>query len=300
MLTRVSTATTTAMLQQNLQGADASLSDIEGQVASGKRIQKVSDNPTDAISAMTQRAELNQTQQYDRNASDATDWLNTTDSTLSSIVTALQSARTSLVQATSGSLDPTSRSAIASQLQADSQSILSLANTTRLGRPIFSGTAGVTQAFDSNGNYLGDQGSVTRTVADGVSLQVNQTGTDVFGTYNSTDPTSGNVFQLLGSLASAVQSGDTNAISAGLAQLDTATSRVENSQVTVGSLTNQVTAQQNQAQTAASTLQSGINSLENVDVAQASITLAQRQMAYQAALAAASRLEQPTLLDFLH
>jgi flagellar hook-associated protein 3 FlgL len=287
-------------MMANLQASSSSLSEIEGQVASGKKIQQVSDDPTSAINALAQRAELTQTTQYTRNGNDATDWLNTSDTALSSVVTALQAARTSLVQAESGGLDAPSRAAISSQLQATVQSLLSTANTTRLGRPIFAGTAGVTQAFDAGGNYLGDSGSVSRTVATGVNVAVNQTGTDVFGTYNSSDPTSGNVFQLLGSLANAVATGNTSAISSGLNQLDTATARVENAQVSVGATTNQVSSLLDQATTATSTLQSGINSLEDVDVAQASITLATRQMAYQAALSAAAKISQPTLLDFLH
>jgi flagellar hook-associated protein 3 FlgL len=136
-------------------------------------------------------------------------------------------------------------------------------------------------------------------VATGVNIGVNQTGAAVFGTSNPTDPANGNVFQLLGSLAASVASGDTTAISAGLAKLDTATARVENAQVSVGSTTNQVSSMLGQATTATSTLQSGINSLEDIDVAQASITLATRQMAYQAALSAAAKISQPTLLDFL-
>jgi flagellar hook-associated protein 3 FlgL len=112
MLNRVATSTQTTRMMEHLQSSSSSLSEIEGQVASGKRIQQVSDDPTSAISALAQRAELTQTTQYTRNANDATDWLNTTDSALSSVVTALQSARTSLVQAQSGGLDSASRAAI--------------------------------------------------------------------------------------------------------------------------------------------------------------------------------------------
>jgi flagellar hook-associated protein 3 FlgL len=284
---------------ENLQSSSSSLSDIESQMASGKKISKVSDDPTSAVSSLSQRAELDQTQQYSRNGTDATDWLNTADQALSSMVTQLQSAKTSLVQAQSGGLDTASRAAIASQLQATVQSLLATANTSRLGRPIFAGTAGVTAAFDSGGNYLGDTGTVTRTVANGVNVPVNQNGQDVLGTYNASDPSSGNVFQLLGTLANAVSTGDTTAISAGLSQLDAATSRVENAQVTVGTTTDQVSSMMDQATTATNTLQSGINSLENIDIAEASITLATRQMGYQAALSAAAKIAQPTLLDFL-
>lgn len=299
MLNRVATSTQTSRMLENLQSSSSSLSDIESQMASGKKISKVSDDPTSAVSSLSQRAELDQTQQYSRNGTDATDWLNTADQALSSMVTQLQSAKTSLVQAQSGGLDTASRAAIASQLQATVQSLLATANTSRLGRPIFAGTAGVTAAFDSGGNYLGDTGTVTRTVANGVNVPVNQNGQDVLGTYNASDPSSGNVFQLLGTLANAVSTGDTTAISAGLSQLDAATSRVENAQVTVGTTTDQVSSMMDQATTATNTLQSGINSLENIDIAEASITLATRQMGYQAALSAAAKIAQPTLLDFL-
>src|SRR5207248_9973827 len=84
-------------------------------------------------------------------------------------------------QAANSSTSTTARTAMAAEVHQLRNDLLQLANTTYLDQPIFGGTAGVTQAFDPSGNYLGDAGTISRTVGQNASVQVNLPGNNVFG-----------------------------------------------------------------------------------------------------------------------
>src|SRR3546814_19940574 len=86
-------------------------------------------------------------------------------------------------------------------------------NTKHLGRPLFGGTTGTDQAFDPNGTYIGDDGAIERTVMDGLTVQVNVTGEQVFGTNGS------NVFDVLTDIVDSLRN-DPSALHANLAALD--------------------------------------------------------------------------------
>src|SRR3546814_1399678 len=85
-------------------------------------------------------------------------------------------------------------------------------NTKHLGRPLFGGTTGTDQAFDPNGTYIGDDGAIERTVMDGLTVQVNVTGEQVFGTNGS------NVFDVLTDIVDSLRN-DPSALNANLEAL---------------------------------------------------------------------------------
>ncbi|MFN8051669.1 MAG: flagellar hook-associated protein FlgL [Acidimicrobiales bacterium] len=299
MMSRVATNSGARMMLGNLQTTGRSLMTAQEQATTGKRINRMSDNPADAVNILGQKAVLRRLEQYARNSDEASSWLSSGDAALSSVNDRMASARALLVQANSAASDPTSRAAIAGQIRSLRDSLIQVANTQRDGRPLFGGTAAVSAAYDSSGNYLGDNGAVSLPVAAGVTLQVNQSGTAVFGTHNNTDPTSGDVFQLLTSLANSIEAGDTTAMGAGLGQIDTATQRVALAQVNIGSRSSQLEDLTNSLQDDQVRVKQGISAKEDIDLAETIVNLKTQEAAYQAALQATAKVIQPTLLDFL-
>ena len=295
---RVTNTNTNAMLLRNIQGAQSDLNDIQGQLASNKRVQIASDDPAAANASMSARATLRRSTQLQRNASQATQWLTAASQATGSVVDDLSTARSLLVQANSGALDATARAGIVVQLQQIRESLLNTAETQVGGRSIFAGTA-AGAAYDSSGIYTGDAGAVSMPVAPGVTLQVARSGPEVFGTASASNPANGDVFQQLQVLATAVQNGDTAAMSAGLAQLDAATSRVQGVQTELGSRESQIDSIMSAAKLKDQTVTSRISDLEDVDLAQATIALKAKQTAYEASLSVAAKILQTSLLDFL-
>ncbi len=99
-----------AQIQNSLNAA----SRLQEQAASGKRINKASDDPTGAAISMQLRDQQAANTQYARNADYANGQLATVDSTLQSIFSRLNQVRSNIV-ATAGSSSEQARSALSAR-----------------------------------------------------------------------------------------------------------------------------------------------------------------------------------------
>ena len=140
------------------------LSTSQEKLSTGRNINRPSDSPTGTNDAMRLRAQLASDTQYARNAQDGLGYMGTIDSTMTSMVDQVNRARDLLVQgASTGSQGPEARQALATELGQIRDSLIGLANTQYLGRPVFAGTEDTPVAYDATGAYKGDAHPVTRT-----------------------------------------------------------------------------------------------------------------------------------------
>ena len=295
-MNRVTNTTASRAMLANINKNARVLTDAQVRIASGKQIQKPSDGPAQVLSALDYRGQLRRNEQLGRNAQDAGAWLDNADSALTHSVERLTRARTLVVGGINGSADAQSRRAYAAEIRAIREELVQTANTQYLGRPIFSGTADTATAYAADGTYQGNAGTVERNVAPGVSIQVNRTGPAVFGDAAGPD---GNVFQVLDDIATALESGDIAAASAGLDKIGRATDRIETAQVEMGARSKQIEEIGFRNAEVDVELKAALSEVEDVDMAEALIEVRVQEMAYQAALQVTAKVIQPTLLDFL-
>jgi flagellar hook-associated protein 3 FlgL len=298
-MTRITSTTSNRRMLNDLATAQRSLLRAQSRLSSGKELERASDGPARALSALDHRAALRRSEQFQRNASDARGWLVAADTALTSGVEEMTRARTLVIGANSGGSDPNARKAIADELRNLREGMLQLGNSKYMDRPIFAGNTRVDVAFDGTGAYLGDQGVVHRPIAEAVDVQVNRTGTEVFGVSNPGDPLQGNVFEVLDAVITAVESGDPDAMAAGLARLDVMTDRMEAAQVELGARARQVDDVMARNEVLDLDRKQALSEVEDVDVAQALIDVRAREFTYQAALSSAATVMQVSLLDFL-
>lgn len=293
---RVTVASTTSRSIAGIEAAASRLAAMQDQLTSGKRITTPSDDPAGTVQALQIRGELARTAQYGTNSDDASAWLSTADSTYSQVVAALQSARTLVVQGlNSGTAGTTSNAAVAQQLDGLRSSLLSLANTSYDGRPIFGGTTAGPVAYDSSGTYVGDDGTVTRAIAPKTTVSVNTSGPGVFGG----DGGATNVFTLLQNLSAALTSNPSTLSGSALDQMDSAISRVSTAQAMEGSVSQQVQQAQTTQTSVGTSLTTQLSGIEGIDLADAAVRVAAANTSYQAALQTTASIGQLSLLDFL-
>ncbi|MEV6923103.1 flagellar hook-associated protein FlgL [Dactylosporangium sp. NPDC051485] len=290
-VTERSMATNTlANLQVNLQRNQ----NLQNQLSSGKMLTKPSDSPGGAVVAMQHRSDMATLNQYSRNADDGMGWLNMADTALTSASTQLNQARervlAGLSSGTAGS--PEAREAIALEVENLRGAMLDLANTTYLDRPVFGGTTEKGVAYDTNGDYRGDQGAVNRTVGSNASVRVDTNADSVFGSGNN------NVFHLLQRVADDLRN-NPGALKTDLADIDTAQKRVQTALSGVGSRYNQVSQMQQAANNRVIDVRAQLSDVEDIDLPKTITELSLQQTAYQAALAATAKVVQPSLVDFL-
>lgn len=301
---QMSTAATLAGLQYTAGRQDA----LQAQLSSGQLITKPSDNPGGTVTALELRKQVNQSTQFQTNANAATTWLTQVDTNMSAVNAQLQKARTLVVQGlNSGAADASSRNAIADQIDGINKSLQSLANSTFLGRPVFGGTTGGSSSFAigtpgatspggttigaSGVYYTGDQGAIMRDVGPNSSVQVNQTGTSVFGADGN------NVFDLLTNISSQLRSGT---LPGGqLTALDAARQNTSTQQSQAGAVLNQVQVAQNNVTNNVLQYKTQLSTLQDIDVADMAISVNAANMSYQASLATTAKIASTSLLDFL-
>ena len=158
-INRVTQSMMTDRSLSGLQGSLTKLSEIQEQLSTGRILNRPSDNPTDATSAMRMRSGLADQQQYARNAEDGLGWLNTIDSTLQGANDQLRRARDLALQGVNGATSASGREALAAEVDQIRAGLVATANTTYLGRPVFGGTTAGDAAFgDTAGvaSYVGD------------------------------------------------------------------------------------------------------------------------------------------------
>jgi flagellar hook-associated protein 3 FlgL len=275
-----------------LQQSFSKLSDLQSEASSLKKLSKPSDAPGDVSSAMQLHAGLDRNTQYTRNLSDAQGWLGNADNALQSTVTQLQQINNLIVQASNASTDSNARAGIAAQIDSIRASIIGVANTQYAGRPIFAGTAGGDVAYDSNGNFVGTTTAVERNIAPGQRIQVNVSGTAVFGSPGS------DLFTTLSQISQAVVN-DPTQLTALQATLNTQTTQVQNQLAQVGSQFSRVQSVQSQNTSDGLTMKQNLSSIEDADLAEVTVELQAQQVAYQSALEATAKAITPSLTDFL-
>jgi flagellar hook-associated protein 3 FlgL len=268
------------------------------QLATGRRINNLSDDPASAAALVTNNAQSSNVDQFLSNASDAQGKLQTADSAMSSAVEILTTAITVGTEGANGTLSASDRQALAQQVQGMQQQMLGLANTSYQGVYIFGGTNVTAQPFTTSASspsgvqYQGNASVTSVQVGEGQSVQTNVPGAQLF--LNS----SGNVFKALNDLSSALNSG--TGIEAANTEVQQAFSQLSTQRVTYGNALTQLQSSQtflSQEQVNLSTQQ---NKLVGADLTSVIANESQAQVDLQAALSATGQfLSLPNLFSFL-
>jgi flagellar hook-associated protein 3 FlgL len=269
------------------------------QMSSGKLINMPSDNPAGASALVENQAVQSQTDQFLKNTSGAEGLLQTADSTLSSVVEALNRAISLGVQGGSDTASAADRQAIAQQIQGIQGQVLQLANVSYQGNYVFAGTATNAPPFTLDPTaadgvkYNGNDNTNTVQIAEGRSIQINLPGDQLF------QGAGGDVFGALQQLMTALQNNDTTGIGAATTQLGGALNYISQQRVFYGSAVNQLTSNQAFLQQEKVNLQSQENSIDAVDIPAAATNLSQDQITQSATLAALAKVLPLSLMDYL-
>jgi len=194
---------------------------LQNQLASGKEIQKASDNPYKASRSMQLHAEISSNTQYNENIKDTSNWLDTTDTALSQMGNVFGRIETLLVNAGNGAYGEDERIAIQDEVKEKVNELSQILNTSFDGSYIFGGTK---------------TGSKPTTVVNGVLQYANSDGSTVNITAYK-DSTTGNITSdkgltntsvgLLSALASVPATDPTPALNAERDNSATSTDRKE-------------------------------------------------------------------------
>lgn len=221
------------------------------------------------------------------------------ESVLSSVISEVSQAVSVGVEGANGTLSDANRQTLAQQVTGTLQSVVSQANAAYGGVYLFAGTASTTIPFTASSSspsgyqYNGNSHVNSMAIGDGYQIQTNLPGDHLF-------QQSGN--DLVGSLqqlVTALQGGDTTVIGSATNQLRQALDYLTQQRAFYGNVESQINTQETFLQNESVSIKSQENSLVGVDLATAATNLSRAQTATEATMAAAARVLQQSLLDYL-
>lgn len=304
-----------------MQQQQSNISRLSQQISTNQRMLQPSDDPVDAVRALSLSDSVAQRSQFIENQLKAEVTLKYEKATLDEINQAMLDVRQIMVQL-SPSMDNASRVNLSSQIGAAFNRLYALANTQDSdGNYIFSGDKAKTQAYTTvtpvgvGPNYTkvvafqGTQGTNTVTIEAGRTVQVNDSGPAVFGNifetlYNikqivdvsGSDPESdANFAGNVGDSFNFVQADITtalNGLDSALQKVNVVSNRVVGALIDVGSAKTTTTSYLNLDK-------DSLSDINGLDQAAAIIELQSRQTSLEAAQRAFARVSGSNLFDFL-
>lgn len=286
----------------NLQRQSVRILDLQTQLATGQRVNAPSDDPVDARRAMNARAIIAENEQYLRNISSTGPRLEETVTSLQTVSDRILRLRELTLQGANGTNDQNTLNIIAQEVNQILEGLVKTANHQTNGAYIFAGTRTRTPAYsvtrDVNGNitavtYDGNNEDIQVQIGDNTRLVVNEKGSEVF--QGAQD-----LFQTVIDIRDNLLAGDQNSLqNARLTELEALRQQMGQGIARVGAIQNRFTASEAELEDFQVQLKTVLSDAIDADFADVIINLNAQSNAFQAALNAASRVIQPSLLDFI-
>ncbi|MEX2137913.1 MAG: flagellin [Pirellulales bacterium] len=182
--TRVSDTLAQQRLLSQLQSDQIDVLRLQQQIATGRRIQVLSEDAPAGLRGVTLQRLLEQKQQIGTNLRINQSFLVATDEALSGISGELAKARAGALGVTGAVATDTEREAVALELDGALQDLLNTANQVSAGRYLFAGSRTAQLPFEQRGNYIRYNGNENHLQSYGdidLLVNTNVTGDEGFG-----------------------------------------------------------------------------------------------------------------------
>jgi len=304
---RVTSNMMNSQLMLNLNRNAYKMSQTQNQLATGRKINKPSDDPVGITYSLRYRAELSSNEQYQKNVDSALSWLDYNDTVLGQAGDVLQKIRELTVQAANGTNPQSALSSIKEEISQLKEQLVDLGNSKLNGKYIFNGQTYDKKPYDLPKNPDGttditnadqvktDAGSVDYIVGESIKLSINVTGNDVFGTDQDPD----NLFTIVNSITTALENGNYDELSKQLTNMDTRMDKILTARADVGAKTNRVELMQGRLGDMEVNLTDLQSKTEDADYAEVIMNSKIQENIYNASLSSGAKIIQPSLVDFL-
>ncbi len=273
---------------------------MTSRLSSGKIYRRPSDAPVALTHALSIRTQLATTSQVKRNIVYAQGWQRATENVLQKVEERLERAKTLAIQGANDSQNVETRRAIAEEVRGILEEVVSLGNTRFGGRYIFGGTktggyeAGEGPFVLQGGGevaYKGNRDVIELRVSDSTKMSINLDGDSAF--------LEGGVFDALKRLYDSLVTDSRDDVDASIGKIDLALKHVNREIAKVGALSNSLDSYSQVADSMELTDTERLSDIEDADMVKTAADLAVLQTSYQASLAAASKVMQLSLADFI-
>lgn len=279
--------------------ASNQLIDIQRQVSTGRRVSKPSDDPSATSSAINERSQMAQVEQYSRAANSMASRLNVTDTVMSNIIQKYTAAQSTVMSARGSGRTPAELEAAAQKLEGIRASLVTDFNTTFHGTYLFAGAAATTKPYVEGvggtvAPYAGSTSEVAVDVGQDRAVTVGFDGDAIARGADVDD-----IFAVLEDLIAGVRAGDATAMEAGAEGIASAFDRASAAQTRIGVALNAIESEQSRLTEMKLAATKRLSDLEDADMVAAISSMRRAEAAYEAALGAVGSANRVSLMDYL-
>lgn len=315
-------------MNNNLKNLDK----INEQMSTGKLISRPSDNPFKVARSMQLTTDINANKQYNDNIKDASNWLDSTDQTLSQATNVMQRVRELMVSSGNAAYGSDENKAISDEIKQRVSELAQVLNTNFDGKYILGGTKASSKPVDvvsnavtgSNDIVFIDKGGnelkmdsedpnvinqlnnigadLSVEVSQGVTMDYNVNAKDILS-FKDAKGQNVNVMELLSqiqtNLNSTNQSDKSKVCNENLVSLDSVISNLLTKRSEVGAKQNRMESAQEKNEDENLNMTDILSKTEDIDFTQKSIEYSTAQTTYTAALQVSAKVLPKSLLDYL-
>ena len=282
-------------MQSSVQRSGQAYFDAQYKVTTGKRMNRLSDDPAAIEPLVSMRSLKASMDQYNSNLKVASNTFAASENAFSEVATILNRANQLAISGGTATASSTQRQAMADETKSLRERIISLGNTKAAnGDYIFSGTSLDVKPFQDNGTVVTFQGdTMNRFIESGPGERINLT------LANSKQAFMDSITRL-DALQTALTMGDQATLNGPmLTDLKSSQDAFNQLRGEIGMKTQSLQATKTNFERRSLDLTQGISDLEEVDLSQAITDMKKAETAYQAALQVTSIGSKLSLMDFI-
>ncbi|MDT9720505.1 flagellar hook-associated protein FlgL [Paenibacillus sp. ClWae2A] len=304
---RITNNMLSSQLLLNLNRNAQQMNNTQTQLATGRKINKPSDDPVGITYSLRYRAELSSNEQYQKNVDSAVSWLEFNDTVLNQAGNVMQRLRELTVQASTGTNPQSALDSINEEVQQLKEQLVDISNSKLNGKYIFNGETYDVKPYEFPSNPDGsfdttnaasvvtDKGKINFIVGESVQLPINVDGNEVFGTSTEDD----NLFVIMNTIMKALSDGDQKELSNQLDNIDSRMDKMLAIRSEIGAKTNRVDLMMGRLDDLGINLTNLQSKVEDADYAELAIQSKIQENIYNASLSAGAKIISPSLVDFL-
>jgi flagellar hook-associated protein 3 FlgL len=298
---RVSNKIVADITKYNLNRITDALNQANLVVATQKRINTLADDPVGLTQVLNMRSSLSNIEQMGRNIAMGKSWLAASESAQRSVQDIVSDVKQLCVQMASANVGTAERQAAGEEVQNMLEEVVALSNTEVNGRYIFAGSktdaAAYTLNADNSVTYDGDSHAFSVNVGKDASVEVGADGRSIF--QPSGVGAADDIFVVLADLKTALDGSDVGGIQNALSALDTYFDHTNSTISDVGSKTLRMEIKDNILSELDLSTTERMSKVEDAEITEAIMDLKAQEVAYEAALSAASKVLQLSLVDYM-
>jgi flagellar hook-associated protein 3 FlgL len=278
---------------QNLHRSNKSMETLHGQISSGNKYERISDQPGEVLKGLSYRSSLSQIEQYQKNVEDGISWSSAVDGELGNVTNVLHRVRELTLQASNDSNNPSDRKNIAVEVRSLIDQIGKIANTEYGSGFLFSGTDLNTQPYQNGALQQSNPIVKEWNVGQGLSVKGNVHAASVFGF--SVDGK--NLFETIEVVAQTLENGENPGSL--LNSIDQQLDHVITQRTVVGINQNTLELASNKLEQSELLHKKMLSTVGDTDISKAFTELSAQETLLQASLSAGGKILQQSLADFL-